>query len=242
MRVAVLVVSMLVLATTSEASRSCMSKTEARRHFGSVHIYWHGADHCWDATSTGSSHQAVRRAERKIDQPGEPESRGQDSRGQNAQQQDFKQQDFKQQDSQQEESRQQASKQQASGPQDSKPQDSKPRASKWRVSDGLGSNWRNSNWQDSMSKMLPDDKPARTAVQRSWTDRWVDIEPIELSLAARWVDIAPVTPPLSKSAPDPELRMMVLGLAFIVIALTLAMIQVLFRAFRGAGEKDRALA
>ncbi len=237
MRVAVLVVSMLVLATTSEASRSCMRKFEARRHFGSVHLYWHGADHCWDATSTGSSHQAVRKAERKIDQPSEPESRGQDSKGQNSQQQDFKQQDFKQQDSQQEESRQQASKQQAS-----RPQESKRQASKWRVSEGLGSNWQNSNWQDSMSKMMPDDKPARTAVQRSWTDRWVDIEPIELSLAARWVDIAPVTPALSKSAPDPELRVMVLGLAFIVIALTLAMIQVLFRAFRGAGEKDRAIA
>ncbi len=57
MRIGVIVVSMLVLTTSSEASKSeasksCMTKTEARQHFGSVHIYWHGNDHCWDATST----------------------------------------------------------------------------------------------------------------------------------------------------------------------------------------------
>jgi hypothetical protein len=57
MRVAVIVVSMLVVTTPSEASKSCMSKTEARQHFGSVHIYWHGADHCWDATPTRPQHQ-----------------------------------------------------------------------------------------------------------------------------------------------------------------------------------------
>ena len=27
-----------------------MSKSEARQHFGSLHIYWHGPNHCWDAT------------------------------------------------------------------------------------------------------------------------------------------------------------------------------------------------
>lgn len=27
-----------------------MSKSEARKHFGSLHIYWHGPNHCWDAT------------------------------------------------------------------------------------------------------------------------------------------------------------------------------------------------
>ena len=57
MRIGVIVVSMLVLTTSSgasksEASKSCMTKTEARQHFGSVHIYWHGNDHCWDASPT----------------------------------------------------------------------------------------------------------------------------------------------------------------------------------------------
>jgi len=69
MRVAMIVVSILVVATPSEASKSCMSKTEARQHFGSVHIYWHGPDHCWDATSTRGHHQIAHRVQRKIDQP-----------------------------------------------------------------------------------------------------------------------------------------------------------------------------
>jgi hypothetical protein len=57
MRIGVIVVSMLVLTTSSQASESCMTKTEARQHFGSVHIYWHGNDHCWDATSTRQHHR-----------------------------------------------------------------------------------------------------------------------------------------------------------------------------------------
>jgi hypothetical protein len=68
MRVAVIVVSMLVVTTPSEASESCMSKTEARQHFGSVHIYWHGADHCWDSTPTSRHHQ-IHNTQREIHQP-----------------------------------------------------------------------------------------------------------------------------------------------------------------------------
>ena len=66
MRIGVIVVSMLVLTASSEASESCMTKTEARQHFGSVHIYWHGKDHCWDATSTRQHHRihAVRQKTR----------------------------------------------------------------------------------------------------------------------------------------------------------------------------------
>src|SRR5258706_12056451 len=52
MRVAAIVVLVSVLTTPSESSTSCMSKAEARQHFGSVHIYWHGPEHCWDATPT----------------------------------------------------------------------------------------------------------------------------------------------------------------------------------------------
>jgi hypothetical protein len=182
MRVAVFVVSMLILVTTSEASKSCMSKIEARQHFGSAHLYWHGADHCWDATSISVPRQIVHKVERKISQP------------------------------------------------------------KWLASKWQDSKWQGSKWQDSMSRMTADDEPMQTSVQGPWTDRWVDIEPIQLPLAARWVDIAPVTPPLSKSAPDPELRMMVLVLVFIVIVLTLAMIEVLFRVARGADEEDQAVA
>jgi hypothetical protein len=53
MRVAVIVAFASVLTTIpSEASTSCMSKTEARQHFGTVYLYWHGPEHCWDSTPT----------------------------------------------------------------------------------------------------------------------------------------------------------------------------------------------
>ena len=80
MPIAVIAVSMLVMllvTTPSEASKSCMSKTEARQHFGSVHIYWHGRDHCWDATPTRRYHPTnkvqrkiqIHEVRGKIDQP-----------------------------------------------------------------------------------------------------------------------------------------------------------------------------
>jgi hypothetical protein len=85
MRVAVIVVSMFVVATPSQASESCMTKTEARQHYGSVHIYWHGPNRCWDATP-GRRYQ-VRRVQHKDDQvvqrkPDPP--RRQDSKWQNS--------------------------------------------------------------------------------------------------------------------------------------------------------------
>jgi hypothetical protein len=68
MRVAVIVVSMLVVATPSEASKSCMSKTEARDVYRTSHLYWHSADHCWDATPT-RHRQIIREVQQKNDQP-----------------------------------------------------------------------------------------------------------------------------------------------------------------------------
>jgi hypothetical protein len=68
MRVAVMVVLMSVLTTPSEASKSCMTKTEARQHFGSVHIYWHGVNRCWDARPSRRYHE-IHKAQQEIDQP-----------------------------------------------------------------------------------------------------------------------------------------------------------------------------
>jgi hypothetical protein len=68
MRVAVFVVFVSVLTTASEASQSCMSKTEARQHFGSTYLYWHGADHCWDATST-QRHSVQHRVQHREPEP-----------------------------------------------------------------------------------------------------------------------------------------------------------------------------
>jgi len=80
MRVAVFVVLVLVVSTPSEASQSCMTKSEARQHFGSAHLYWHGKDHCWDATPIRRHRQAhrvqktrkveqIRKVQRKVDRP-----------------------------------------------------------------------------------------------------------------------------------------------------------------------------
>jgi hypothetical protein len=74
MRLAVIVV-LLVVTTPSDASKSCMSVTEARQHFGSVHIYWHGKDHCWDARPTSRHHHIhkvqnqIHKVHKEIDEP-----------------------------------------------------------------------------------------------------------------------------------------------------------------------------
>jgi len=69
MRVAAIVVSILMVGTPSGASESCMSMTEARQHFGLVHIYWHGADHCWDASSGRRQPHVIHKVVAKPDQP-----------------------------------------------------------------------------------------------------------------------------------------------------------------------------
>jgi hypothetical protein len=74
--IAVSMLIMLVVATPSEASPSCM-KTEARQHFGSMHLYWHGKNHCWGATPTlriaqarkGQKNRRSHEVRRNIDRP-----------------------------------------------------------------------------------------------------------------------------------------------------------------------------
>lgn len=61
MRVAAVVVPMLMMAASSRASESCMSKAEARQHFGTSYLYWHGPNHCWDATPAHKIDEAQRR-------------------------------------------------------------------------------------------------------------------------------------------------------------------------------------
>src|SRR5712664_1062632 len=80
MRVAVFVVFVLMVSTPSEASQSCMTKSEARQHFGSVYLYWHGKDHCWAVTPIRRHRQAhsvqkirkieqIHKVQRKVEQP-----------------------------------------------------------------------------------------------------------------------------------------------------------------------------
>jgi hypothetical protein len=64
MRVAVIVVTMMAATTPSIASQSCMSQAEARKHFASAHIYWHGPNHCWDATAP--PHRQIQAREKNL--------------------------------------------------------------------------------------------------------------------------------------------------------------------------------
>jgi hypothetical protein len=169
MRVALIVVSMLVAATPSEASKSCMSRTEARQHFGTVYIYWHGKGHCWDATPPRRYHQIrkvqrqlQRKAQRQVDQP---------------------------------------------------------------------------KWHDSMSKMPPNEEP----VQKSWVNRWVDIEPSQLPMVERRADITqPVDidqpEPLSIRKPEPMVTPRGVVMVIIIILLTLAVVMI----FEGPHSRKNA--
>jgi hypothetical protein len=66
--IAGVITGLISLAATSlQASESCMSKAEARAHFGAAPLYWHGAQHCWDATS--NRRRKVGHATRSINLP-----------------------------------------------------------------------------------------------------------------------------------------------------------------------------
>ncbi len=74
-----------------------------------------------------------------------------------------------------------------------------------------------------MSEMVPDANVAQTL----WLDRWVDIKPSEIPLAARWVDFPQASPPLTEERTVAQ-RGMALLLALLAIAVTLAIVEVLF--------------
>jgi hypothetical protein len=58
MRTAVTFVFVLLAASPAHASKSCMTMAEARAQFATSHLYWHGPNHCWDATAP--LHRVVR--------------------------------------------------------------------------------------------------------------------------------------------------------------------------------------
>lgn len=72
MRAAVICLFVLVAASPSHASKSCMTMAEARAQFATSHLYWHGPGHCWDATAP--AHRMVRRAK-----PAEPQRAREDA-------------------------------------------------------------------------------------------------------------------------------------------------------------------
>ena len=51
MRTAMLSIFFLLAFSPAHASKSCMTMAEARAQFATSHLYWHGPNHCWDATA-----------------------------------------------------------------------------------------------------------------------------------------------------------------------------------------------
>jgi hypothetical protein len=79
MRTAVIFVFVLVAATPAHASKSCMTMAEARAQFATSHLYWHGPNHCWDATAP--AHRMISRVkpkEQPADDSAKPEIAAQD--------------------------------------------------------------------------------------------------------------------------------------------------------------------
>jgi hypothetical protein len=67
MRTAVIFVFVLLAAPPAHASKSCMTMAEARAQFATSHLYWHGPNHCWDATAP--LHRVVRSVKPREQQP-----------------------------------------------------------------------------------------------------------------------------------------------------------------------------
>ena len=50
---------LLALTTSTEASQSCRTRAQARQHFGSLHLYLHTRQRCWDAVPTRKDFRTV---------------------------------------------------------------------------------------------------------------------------------------------------------------------------------------
>jgi hypothetical protein len=66
MRTATIFVFVLLATAPAQASKSCMTMAEARAQFATSHLYWHGPNHCWDATAP--QHRIISRARPKQQQ------------------------------------------------------------------------------------------------------------------------------------------------------------------------------
>jgi hypothetical protein len=54
---------LISMATSAQASRSCMSRAEARAAYPSSHLYWYGEGHCWGSSPTVTRAQYGRHRE-----------------------------------------------------------------------------------------------------------------------------------------------------------------------------------
>jgi hypothetical protein len=200
MRVAVMVVVMFAVTTPLQAAQSCMSKTEARKHFSSSHIYWHGPDHCWDATPVHRHgvhgvrrHTPSREADRKHDRP-EPDQSQLDDQ---------------------------------SKPDQSKPDQSKPDRFKWRES--MSAMLPDANQPLRAARDARADA-AENAATGTLTSSDHDGNAAPSPIASRWVDIVQVTPsPVIESKPEPPGALNGVVLVLIAFVVTTGTVMVLFR-------------
>src|SRR5262245_813815 len=75
MRVAIFstAVALAMTSSPSIASPSCMTQAEARAKFPTQHLWWHGANRCWDATP--GRRQLAKRIESRKQADAEPETK-----------------------------------------------------------------------------------------------------------------------------------------------------------------------
>jgi len=174
MRVAMIVVTILAATTPLEAAQSCMSKTEARQHFGAVHIYWHGLDHCWDATPGRHQIHRVQRRTSTDEAQAKPEQP-------------------KREESKLDQSKLDQPKLDQSKLDQSRFDQSRFDQSKWR--DSMSEMLPDSDLAQALKarRDAPRDENDNAATAAPSTNRLVDLE--SSPLVSRWVDIAQVVPP-----------------------------------------------
>jgi len=55
------IVAIVIVPMQAASAATCMTKSEARHIYSTSHLYWHGANHCWDATPGGHRYAERRR-------------------------------------------------------------------------------------------------------------------------------------------------------------------------------------
>ena len=202
MRVAVIVIGIVMVSTPSYASKSCMSRAEARQELGQVHLYWHGSGHCWDARAGGhgfirhARHGGVRQAHRNDDDD-EPDDQAQDQT----------------KDQTKDQVKDQANAQ----------------APKWRnaMSEMLPTDAPVFRSAAAVEVPLQTDQTDAQPEGPNWLDRWVEIVQVFPRIQASHA--AASTSSSSPQKLEPMVTPVRVLLAFLAIALIIGVIEILFR-------------
>ena len=209
MRVAVIVIGIVMVSTPSYASKSCMSRAEARQELGQVHLYWHGSGHCWDARAgrhgfiRHARHGGVRQAHRDDD-------------------------DDEADDQAQDQTRDQAKDQAKEQAKDSTKDQANAPATKWRnaMSEMLPTDAPVFRSAAAVEMPLQTDaQPERP----NWLDRWVEIIQVFPRIQTSHAAADAATSPSQPQRPEPMVTPVRVLLAFLAVALIIGVIEILFR-------------